>query len=98
MIGLPPAGYPILFEEAQLSARPDPNDFKFSQGLLKVIATGAHTKEVERLRGVAYAVTTGHLLKPRIWDNGHGSALAVRRPRAEVDCVNGGSEHEHILK
>ena len=59
-------GCPVFFEEAQLKISPDPENLEFSQGLLKVISTGAHTKEVEHLRRIGYAVTTGWLLKPRV--------------------------------
>ena len=59
-------GYPVFFEEAQLEvAMPDPENFEFHEGLLRVISTGAQTKEVERLRCLNFAVTTGWLMKPR---------------------------------
>lgn len=58
-------GYPVFFEEAQLLACPDPDNFEFTQGLLKFISTGAYTGEVKHLKGIGYAVTTGWLLKPR---------------------------------
>ena len=58
-------GYPVYFEEAHLKNCAGPEDSEFSEELLKIISNKVHTTELQRLKRLGFAVTTGWLLQPR---------------------------------
>ena len=59
-------GYPVYFEEAQLERGVgEPGDAEYREGLLKMLSNPAHDRDIKRLKGLGFAVTTGWRLKPR---------------------------------
>lgn len=56
--------YPVFFEEASLKVGVDREHQDFIEGLLNTMSTEEHSKEIQQLDSIGFAVTTGAFCEP----------------------------------